>query len=102
MCGEESPNAGVVSRNVAGRVLAILEAFAPEQPGLSLVGISRRTGLALSTTHRLTGQLCEWGALDRSSDRRYHLGNRLRNITSGPDRGSSPPAEPAPADIPDG
>ena len=100
MRGERTPNVGAASRSVAGRVLSILEAFASEQTDLSLVDISRRTGLALSTTYRLTGQLCEWGALDRSCDRRYHLGNRLRNITSGPDRGPSPPAEPGPADNP--
>jgi len=85
MCSEIMPNSAAASRTLVGRVMGILEAFAAGEPELSLVDISRRTGLALSTTHRLTAQLCEWGALDRSPDRRYHLGKRLCDIISAPD-----------------
>jgi len=89
MSSEWTRNSVVTPQTVAGRVLGILEASAPEQSELSLVDISRRTGLALSTTHRLIAQLYEWGALDRAPDRRYRLGKRLRAITSGPDCGIS-------------
>ena len=65
---------------VTGRVLAILGAFSAEHCELGLVEISRRTGLAASTTHRLVAELNEWGALERAPDRRYRVGFRLREL----------------------
>jgi DNA-binding IclR family transcriptional regulator len=67
-------------QSVIGRVLAILNAFGPDQPSLSLSEISRLTGLPATTTFRLLAQLTEWGALTRSADRRYWIGPRLVDL----------------------
>jgi len=64
----------------AGRALAVLAAFGPEHSLLSLSEISRRTGLSLTTTHRLVGELREWGALERGADGRYGIGLRLLEL----------------------
>jgi hypothetical protein len=71
-------------RTVAARVLAILGSFSPGHPELSLVEISRRSGLAASTTHRLVGELRAWGALERNADLRYCIGPRLRELAALP------------------
>jgi DNA-binding IclR family transcriptional regulator len=64
----------------AGRTLAVLTAFGPEHSSLSLSEISRRTGLSLTTTHRLVGELREWGALERAADGRYGIGLRILEL----------------------
>ncbi|MGY1842707.1 IclR family transcriptional regulator [Modestobacter sp. SYSU DS0875] len=64
----------------AGRTLAVLAAFGPEHASLSLSDISRRTGLSLTTTHRLVGELRQWGALERGPDGRYAIGLRLLEL----------------------
>jgi DNA-binding IclR family transcriptional regulator len=61
-------------------VLAILGSFSPGNTELSLAEISRRTGLASSTTHRLVAELSAWGALERDDKLRYHIGPRLREL----------------------
>jgi len=66
----------------AQRVLAILEVFDQDHLVLTLSEISRRAGLSLSTTHRLVGELREWGALERSSDGRYAIGMRILELGS--------------------
>lgn len=71
----------------AGRVLAVLEAFDPDHPVLSLSDISRRSGLTLTTTHRLVGELRDWGALERDAQGRYAIGLRLLDLTSLAPRG---------------
>ncbi|MGY1689622.1 IclR family transcriptional regulator [Geodermatophilus sp. SYSU D01105] len=68
------------SATAAGRVLAVLDAFGPAHPTLTLSEISRRSGLALSTTHRLVGELRAWGALERGPDGRYGIGLRLLEL----------------------
>lgn len=66
----------------AGRVLAVLDVFDQEHIVLTLSEISRRAGLSLSTTHRLVGELREWGALDRREDGRYTIGLRVLELGS--------------------
>ncbi|MCU1637745.1 MAG: Transcriptional regulator, IclR family [Microbacteriaceae bacterium] len=66
----------------AQRVLAILGAFDAGHRVLTLSEISRRAGLSLSTAHRLTGELRDWGALERSSDGRYAIGMRILELGS--------------------
>lgn len=66
--------------SVAGRLLSLLDAFSAERPALQLSELSRRTGLALATTHRLVGELTAWGALERGSDGRYRIGLRLWEV----------------------
>ena len=64
----------------AQRVLSILGAFDAENLALSLSEISRRSGLTLSTTHRLLNELCCWGALTRHSDGTYGIGLRILEL----------------------
>lgn len=66
----------------ARKVLDVLGAFAPEARELSLSDIARRSGLPLSTTHRVVGELLSWGALERRDDGRYRIGLRLYEIAA--------------------
>ncbi|MFD0851326.1 helix-turn-helix domain-containing protein, partial [Actinomadura adrarensis] len=72
--------AGANRITAAQRVLSILAVFDIENAALSLSEISRRTGLTLSTTHRLVNELRVWGALDRDSDGRYSTGLRILEL----------------------
>ncbi|MGE7384558.1 IclR family transcriptional regulator [Streptomyces sp. NPDC004126] len=67
----------------AGKVLDVLSAFDREHPSQTLSEIAQRTGLALSTTHRVVAELAAWGALERAEDGSWHIGLRLWEIASG-------------------
>ncbi|WP_132422731.1 IclR family transcriptional regulator [Pseudonocardia endophytica] len=67
---------------VAARVLDVLGAFTEEAPELTLTAISRRTGIPLTTVHRLAGELVAGGALERGEDGRYRIGLRLWEIAA--------------------
>lgn len=71
------------SSTAAGKVLKVLAAFDREHTSQTLSQIAQRTGLALSTTHRVVAELAEWGALERDEDGAWHVGLRLWEITSG-------------------
>lgn len=73
--------------SVTGRALRVLEAFSPSAPVLRLSGISRRSGLPLTTAHRLVGELAEWGALEREPDGSYRIGLRLWEVAALAPRG---------------
>lgn len=75
--------------SVIGRVLDVLGAFTPERPALNLSELSRRTGLPLSTTHRIVGELARRGALERQEDGRYRIGLWLWEVASLSPRGMS-------------
>lgn len=64
-------------RSVVSKVRAILEAFDLEHSTLTLSDIARRSGLPLSTAHRLVAELVEWRALERDLDGGYRVGMRL-------------------------
>ncbi|MEC3975425.1 IclR family transcriptional regulator [Amycolatopsis sp. H20-H5] len=68
--------------SVVERVLGVLNAFTAERPRLTLSELSRRTGLPLSTAHRLVGELTERGALERDEDGRYRVGLWLWEVGS--------------------
>ncbi|MGH8868200.1 MAG: IclR family transcriptional regulator [Actinomycetes bacterium] len=86
----ESPSAGATGQaNAAGRLLAVLDAFGPAHPALTLSEISRRAGLSLSTAHRLVRELSNWGALERDASGRYALGLRLLELAALAPRGLS-------------
>jgi len=79
---EGEPASPVDDRSVAARLFAILDAFtAPSTAtSLSLTAISQRTGIPLSTTHRLVAEWVKWGGLARQDDGRYSLGMRLWEV----------------------
>lgn len=68
--------------SVAGRVLDLLDAFTSERPELRLSELSRRTGIPLSTTHRLVAELERRGALERDAEGRYRVGLWVWEIAS--------------------
>jgi DNA-binding IclR family transcriptional regulator len=68
------------SLRVVDRALEILQAFSGDRPQLTLSDISRRTGLPLTTVHRLVGELARWGALERDEDNLYGIGLRLWEV----------------------
>ncbi|WP_037362347.1 IclR family transcriptional regulator [Amycolatopsis orientalis] len=73
MTGGDSMN------SVLGKVQLILEAFGPDDEHLSLTELSRRSGVAKASVHRLAQELLAWGLLERrGSD--YWLGIRLFEI----------------------
>lgn len=73
--------------NAAGRLLAVLDVFGPHSLTLSLSDIARRSGLSLSTAHRLVHELTEWGALERDASGRYSIGVRLLELAALAPRG---------------
>ncbi|TMR22006.1 IclR family transcriptional regulator [Nonomuraea zeae] len=64
-------------RSVTSKVLALLGAFDAAHPQLTLTELARRSGVPLSTAHRLVGELEEWQALSRGPDGRLRVGLRL-------------------------
>ncbi|MFD0689578.1 IclR family transcriptional regulator [Actinomadura fibrosa] len=68
--------------SVAGKVMAILDAFALGDVRLNLSEICRRSGLPLATGHRLVGELVAGGFLERVPDGTYRIGTRLWRIGS--------------------
>ena len=67
----------------AGKVLQVLSTFDREHQTQTLSEIARRTGLALSTAHRVVTELAAWGAIERDADGSWHVGLRLWEIASG-------------------
>lgn len=65
------------SRSVTSRALLVLGAFDSRAPALTLSQLARRSGLPLTTTHRLVQDLVAWGALERQPDGTYVVGRRL-------------------------
>lgn len=84
--GDTAANNGG-SGTAAGKVLDVLGAFAPDTRELTLSSIARRSGLALSTAHRIVAELTAWGALERGDDGRYRIGLRLYEVAALAPRG---------------
>ena len=70
----------VPGRSVTSRALAVLDAFDSTAPRLSLSEIAERSGIPLTTTHRLLAELTDWGALQRRADGRYEIGRKLWDL----------------------
>jgi DNA-binding IclR family transcriptional regulator len=62
---------------VTGRALAVLDSFDATHRRQSLSAISRRTGLPLTTVHRLAHDLEVNAALVRGSDGEYEIGSKI-------------------------
>lgn len=76
---DSSEGADAGANSVLGKVQLILEAFGPDDEHLSLTEITRRSGVAKASVHRLAQELLRWGVLERhGSD--YWLGMRLFEI----------------------
>ncbi|WP_100414704.1 IclR family transcriptional regulator [Mumia flava] len=79
---------GEAPTSLATKALTILASFTPERPRLTLSELARESGLALTTTHRVVGDLLAWGALERGSDGAYQIGLRLWETASLAPRGT--------------
>jgi DNA-binding IclR family transcriptional regulator len=56
------------------RAFRVLACFSEDAPELTALELAERTGLALSTVHRLLAQLIELRAVERTSEHHYALG----------------------------
>lgn len=73
-------NTATPGASVLSRAFTVLAAFGPEQRRLSLSALSRHAGLPLATTHRLVGELVREGALTRTADGEYVVGQRIWDL----------------------
>ncbi|WWQ68881.1 IclR family transcriptional regulator [Streptomyces sp. Q6] len=55
-------------------------AFSAQHAHLSLSELARRSGLPVSTVHRMLADLLAWGALERDERGRYRIGLRLWEV----------------------
>ena len=76
-------------RSVISKVVALLDAFTPAAPELSLNELAALTGLPVSTTYRLASELVGWGGLERVEGGGYRIGLRLWEIGSLAPRGET-------------
>jgi DNA-binding IclR family transcriptional regulator len=67
-------------RSVLSKAFAILDALRDAQVDLTRAQLARRTGLPMTTVHRLAGELCEHGALEMTDRRTYRVGPWLWEI----------------------
>jgi DNA-binding IclR family transcriptional regulator len=75
--------------SVTSKVVALLDAFSPTEPELTLNELARRTGLPISTTYRLVSELLEWGGLERADGSGYRIGLRMWEVGSLAPRGET-------------
>jgi DNA-binding IclR family transcriptional regulator len=75
-------NTRELGRRSSSRLLALLGAFATGAQPMSLTELARTSDLPVSTAHRLLGELCDWGAVQRSAEGGYEIGPRLGQIGS--------------------
>jgi len=66
-----------VPKSVTGRALAVLDSFDMSHRRQSLAAISRRTGLPMTTVHRLVHDLESNSALVRGADGDYEIGTKI-------------------------
>jgi DNA-binding IclR family transcriptional regulator len=67
---------------VSARLLSLLDAYGDGHVAFTLSELSRRTGLPLTTAHRLAGELLQWGGLERGADGKYRIGLRLVELAA--------------------
>jgi DNA-binding IclR family transcriptional regulator len=74
---------GATGLKSLAKAIRVLQAFSLEEPRLPLTEIAKRTGLPLSTTHRILATLREAGLVDQEGDRDlYRLGLKLLELGS--------------------
>jgi DNA-binding IclR family transcriptional regulator len=64
-------------KSVTGRAFSILYTFDPNHRRQNLAAIVRRSGLPLTTAHRLVAELVVQGALHKGPDGKYEIGSKL-------------------------
>ncbi|MCG5219290.1 IclR family transcriptional regulator [Streptosporangium sp. KLBMP 9127] len=69
-------------RSVLQRALRILDTCRGAEGGLCLSELSRRSGVPLTTTHRIVAELHEWGALERDGSGDYRIGLWLWEVAA--------------------
>jgi len=69
-----------VSDGVMQRAMGLLRAFTEDDPQLTASELAARSGLALSTVHRLIAMMLAEGMLARTTGHRYAVGARLWEI----------------------
>ena len=74
-------NSADAGRSVTSKVVAILQTFSQGNRH-SLTEIAHRTGLPVSTVHRLASELAAYGMLERTDDAHYRVGTPLKVIGS--------------------
>lgn len=67
--------------SLISRVVRILETFDDDRNSRSISDIARRSGLPVSTAHRLVTELGEHGLLERDERGNVHVGMRLWELT---------------------
>lgn len=65
---------------MTGRALAVLDTFDAKHRRQSLASIARRSGLPLTTVHRLVHELVNHSALVRGSDGDYEIGSKIWSL----------------------
>ena len=73
----EAANDSQSSKSVTGRSFEVLDTFDAEHRHQTLAAIVRRSGLPLSTAHRLVHELVLLGALTRTVDGSYEIGSKI-------------------------
>ncbi|ARV84847.1 IclR family transcriptional regulator [Mycobacterium sp. 050128] len=73
-------NTSIPAASVASRLLAIIGTYDDNHRSLTLTEIANRAQLAVSTVHRLLGELVAGGALERRDDGRYVIGRLLWEV----------------------
>lgn len=73
---------GSSGRSSLSRHLAILDAFDADAAFLTLSQIARRSGIPISTAHRLVAELEEHRFIERLDDRTFRLGVRLWELAA--------------------
>ena len=67
---------------MAGRIVRIISAFDENRPSMPVATLARRTGLPLSTTHRIVRDLMGHGFLQKEPDGGVRLGLRLWELAN--------------------
>ena len=63
--------------SVIARTAKLLASFDGEHPRLTLTEVSERSGLSMTTTHRMLAELVETKLISRGADLRYSIGRAL-------------------------
>lgn len=78
----DTPEPGATRPNAASRILSVLEVFRVSSRPVSLAEISRMAGLSMTTAHRLTHELLDWNALEKTEDGKYRLGMKMLELVT--------------------